>query len=184
MGSRRATVSFALLQVTLGLVLLAGLWFAWPGWRLGMISDQVHRRYPGVPTFSTADLNVWLADPAKSKPYLIDVRSAEEFAVSHLVSAVRVDPTADLATAALPEDHSRVVITYCATSEVAAPFAVRLQEAGYTRVFTLEGGIIRWANEGRAMTDGKLLVTRVLATNDRTRTLLSRLHRLPSKPAP
>lgn len=177
MAVRRATVSFALLQITLVLALVAGLWFAWPGWRLGLLTDHVRKRYPGVPFFSTADLNNWVADPAKSKPFIADVRSEAEFGVSHLSGATRIDPTTDLPTPSLPEDHLRVVIVYCSTGERAAPFAARLQEAGYERVFALEGGIIRWANEGRPLTDGTALVTQVHPGDERGTQLLSRMHR-------
>jgi len=187
MALRRATVSFALLQIGLGLVLLAGLWLAWPAWRLGMITDSVRKQYPGVPLFSTADLSTWLADPEKSKPLVLDVRSEAEYAFSHIVGAIRIDPATELPAPILPEDLRRVLIAYCSTGEKSAPFAVRLQEAGYTRVFALEGGIIRWINEGRPLTDGQSLVTSVHPGDGHAVRLLSRFHRdittAPSAPA-
>jgi len=184
MAIRRATVSFALLQIALGLVLVIGLWLAWPAWRLGMITEQVRKRYPGVPLCATADLSAWLADAAKSKPVLIDVRSPAEFDFSHLIGAIRLDPAAEFPLPELPEDHHRFIVVCCTTGERSAPFATRLQEAGYSRVFALEGGVIRWANEGRPLTDGKSLITRVYPSDGTATQLLRRLRRAPVSTAP
>jgi rhodanese-related sulfurtransferase len=177
MSSRRALVSFGSLQAALAVALLAGLWLAWPAWRLGTITEQVRKRYPGVPQFSSADLSGWLADTTKSKPLILDVRTEPEYAVSHLVGAIRVDPGAELSTLDLPEDHRRVIIAVCTTGERAAAFATRLQESGYSRIFNLEGGIIRWANEGRPLTDGHRLVTHVQPADDSQIALLKKVHR-------
>lgn len=177
MKLRSAVASFGALQIALALALVAGLWLAWPAWRLGVITDHVRKRYPGVPLFTTADLNTWLTDSTKSKPLILDVRSQAEYDVSHLIGAARVDPDAALSSLDLTADLRRVIVCYCGTGERSAAFSTRLQEAGYLRAFSLEGGIIRWANEGRPLTDGQALVTEVRLDDAAQAALLKSSHR-------
>ncbi len=79
---------------------------------------------------------------------LVDVRTPEEFAVSHLAGARRVDPEAGAeALAALPRDTA--IVVYCSVGWRSAAFAERLRAAGFTHVQNLQGSIFAWANEDR-----------------------------------
>ncbi len=113
--------------------------------------ETVRRRFPEVPQLSTAELAQWLARTNGPTPVLLDVRTAPEFAVSHLPGAVRVDPKskpADLGPG-LPED--RPVVVYCSVGWRSSELADRLRRAGRTNIFNLEGSIFAWANEGRPL---------------------------------
>ena len=106
-------------------------------------------RFPSVSRLTTGDLAGWLARTDTVRPILLDVRAPEEFAVSHLAGA-RLTPSLEPALAALaaaPADTP--VVAYCSVGWRAAALAARLHERGYTRVYTLEGSLFQWANEGR-----------------------------------
>ena len=115
-------------------------WIAWPGVTWPAIKARIAKEFPNVKSIGTAELA-----KLEPKPVLLDVRTAEEFNVSHLSGARRVDP--DAATVALPKDTP--IITYCSVGYRSAKFAQRLQDAGFTNVRNLDGSIFQWANEGR-----------------------------------
>jgi len=108
----------------------------------------ISMRFPGVAWISTEDLSRWRAGEHAPPPVLLDARAAEEFEVSHLRDARRVDPDSP---ALDPEDlpHDTPIVVYCSVGYRSAAVADRLKAAGFTRVFNLEGGIFQWANEGR-----------------------------------
>jgi rhodanese-related sulfurtransferase len=182
MALRPAALRFAGIQLTLAVVVAAGLWLSYPAWRLGQISDRVRKEYPDVAHLSTGDLAKWLWSTQAVKPVILDVRSPEEYEVSHLFEAHRVNPLAELNPDDLPDDRGQSIVVYCSTGERSAAFARRLQRAAYQRVAVLDGGIVRWANEGRPLTNGRDLVTRV-QTDSESAALLKRAHRSDATPA-
>jgi rhodanese-related sulfurtransferase len=184
MPPRRALVRFGALQLALVAAVGTGLWLAWPAWRLGQVTDKIRRLYPDVPQLSTADLTAWLVSQNSIKPVLLDVRTPAEFEVGHLIEAHPINPDSELADDDLPEDRGRAIVVTCSTGERSAAFARRLQRAGYTHIFALEGGIIRWANEGRPMTNDRELVTRVHPGDPETARLLKGARRAAVPAAP
>ena len=122
--------------------------FAWPSLTWPAVKARIAKEFPNVKSISTADLAKNIA--AKDAPVLLDVRTQEEFAVSHLSGARRVDP--DATTVELPKDTP--IVTYCSVGYRSAKFAQRLQAAGFTNVRNLEGSIFQWANEGRPVEPG------------------------------
>jgi len=114
---------------------------------LAELKREISARYPAVRWVEAASLARWMAGPEAERPHLLDVRTAEEFAVSHLRGAVRVDPDRpDLG--AIPDDE-RPVVVYCSVGWRSGTLGARLVERGQRRVFNLEGGIFGWANAGR-----------------------------------
>ncbi|MBI5772842.1 MAG: rhodanese-like domain-containing protein [Verrucomicrobia bacterium] len=101
--------------------------------------------FPEVPRTTPSELAAWLADASRPAPVLLDVRSPEEFAVSHLPGAVRCDcgAGAEAVLAALPKD--RPVVVYCAAGYRSTKMARRLAQAGVKEIYDLEGGIFAWA---------------------------------------
>ncbi len=85
---------------------------------------------------------------------IVDVREPEEFIVSHLHSALRIDPSAESAQAmALIRAHrdGRPVLFYCSVGVRSSEMAARLQQSlkaeGADSV-NLKGGVFRWASLG------------------------------------
>ena len=149
MSRRRLLLGFALLASG-----VAALWL----WRgrdatLGAVEATVRSQFPGVPTVTTDQLALALVDSA-SAPLLLDARQPDEYAVSHLPGALRINPDArgqDLAAAVAAIPDGRDVVVYCSVGYRSAGLVQRLREAGARRVSNLEGSIFRWANEGRPL---------------------------------
>lgn len=112
------------------------------------VRNAMRVMYPDVPRISTDSLATVMTHAAQD-PLLLDVRTEEEFAVSHLRGAQNLDPdTKDLAVLEdIPRDT--MIVTYCSVGLRSAAMARRLVRAGFTRVTNLEGSLFAWANEGR-----------------------------------
>ena len=110
-------------------------------------------RFPKVQWVDTTTLADWLAAEPADAPLLLDVRRADEFAVSHLQGARRVDPDRS-AIERLELPTGRRIVLYCSVGYRSGAVAERLEDAGYEDVYNLEGGIFAWANEGRPVFHG------------------------------
>jgi rhodanese-related sulfurtransferase len=117
------------------------------------LEARIRAEFPDVPQLSTAELAAWLADPVRPQPWLIDARSREEYKVSHLPGAIPAATVAEVEEAT-GGDHARSLVLYCSVGYRSSALAARLQAAGYTHVYNLEGSIFRWANEGRPVFRG------------------------------
>jgi rhodanese-related sulfurtransferase len=107
-------------------------------------------QFPSVEWLERSTLAEWLERDPTSVPLLLDTRSPEEFAVSRLPGAVRVDPDhPDLD--ALELEVARPVVLYCSVGYRSAAIAAELEARGIDEVYNLRGGIFAWANEGRTV---------------------------------
>lgn len=111
--------------------------------------------FPSVRQLPTARLAAWLADGSHPKPLLLDVRQPEEFAVSHLASARRVDFGSGAADVLAGVPAAQPIVCYCAAGFRSSVLARRLARAGHKEVFNLEGAIFDWACEGRTLVDAE-----------------------------
>lgn len=144
----------------------------------------VRTKFPAVKQLSTAELAAWLADTNRVPPQLLDIRTAPEFAVSHLPGARQVDPRAP-AREVLPRlERDRPVVVYCSVGWRSSELATRLQEAGCTNVFNLEGSAFAWASEDRPLVSTNGPTRMVHPYNETFGRLLRPEHRAPAKPAP
>jgi sterol desaturase/sphingolipid hydroxylase (fatty acid hydroxylase superfamily)/rhodanese-related sulfurtransferase len=134
----------------------AGLLLIWGGWTsspptLEVVLAEVRERYPEVRSIPAQQLEEWIGGPSNAHPQILDARTTEEFRVSHLPGARQIPPgirTRDLIASL---DTNRAVVVYCSVGLRAALEARLLMQGGWTNVFTLEGSIFQWANEGRAL---------------------------------
>jgi len=97
----------------------------------------------GFSTIKAADLNVELTGAAV--PFLLDVRTADEFKAGYINGAVNVNITdvpANLAQ--LPADKAAPVVVMCASGHRGGIVMMYLQMMGYTNVRNLGGGIGAW----------------------------------------
>jgi rhodanese-related sulfurtransferase len=119
------------------------------------LKRKIRQQFPQVRQISIATLADWLEQTNNSeqatrptKPILLDVRTAEEYAVSHLPEARRVDlKTQALRSLQLPIDAP--IVAYCSVGYRSSRLVDRLQSAGYTNVANLEGSIFEWANAAK-----------------------------------
>ena len=119
------------------------------GSELEAVRAKVHAKYPTVHQLPTAELATWLSDKNRPSSVLIDARTEEEFAISHLPGARRVDLKPSALAKSLGTNRS--VVVYCSVGYRSSQLAERLQRAGLTNVFNLDGSIFQWANEGRPL---------------------------------
>lgn len=89
---------------------------------------------------------------------LLDVRGAEEHAVSRLTGAVHVSPDERSAAAVVARTgdlSGKIVIAYCSIGLRSSRLIVRigqaLKEKGASELHNLAGGVFRWRNDGRPM---------------------------------
>lgn len=123
---------------------------------LNLLKLWIRLKFPTVRSLSTQDLDRWLADPSQKPPILLDTRTAEEFAVSHLKSAQQE-------VSCLPKDAS--IVVYCSIGYRSARYAEALRQQGFTDVQNLAGSIFQWANEGRPLYRGEQRTHKVHAYN-------------------
>lgn len=136
------------------------------------IMAMVRKRFPEVRQLPTRELAVWLADTNRPQPILLDVRQAEEFAVSHLGGARRIDPDEKFAALKALTATNQPVVVYCSVGYRSSELAQRLLKAGVTNVFNLEGSIFQWANEGRPLAGTNGPAAKVHPYNERWGALL------------
>ena len=123
---------------------------------LEAMKQLVRSKFPKVRQLSTEELARWLADTNTPSPILLDVRKPEEFAVSHLPGAKRVEPSIKAADLIPTFPTNRTAVVYCSVGYRSGAFAKKLQDAGYTNVQNMAGSIFQWANEGYPVErDGK-----------------------------
>jgi rhodanese-related sulfurtransferase len=117
------------------------------------IREAIRKKFPTVKQLSTDELARWLSDTNRPPPLLVDTRSRDEFAVSHLQQARHLDSIKSVREAA--RSNARPVVIYCSVGYRSSAFAEKLQRAGFSNVFNLEGSIFAWANEGKPVYRGQ-----------------------------
>ena len=150
-------------RVLLVVTLLAGA-FAALGLRSVdwfLLKKSLRHKFTKVEWISTSELADWLANKRRPAPVLLDVRTPEEWNVSHLAGARRVDPSASAESAAAGLSKETPIVTYCAVGYRSGETADRLRAAGFSNVRNLEGSIFQWANEHRPLVRGEETVSTV-----------------------
>ena len=120
-----------------------------PGSWKGLISAQ----FPGGEWVDGETLSDWMEGTSPSNLVLLDVRTPEEYAVSHLRRAQSVDPgNPDVEALSIPVDAT--VVVYCSIGYRSAAIIDELKDAGIDDVYNLEGGLFEWANRDRPVYRG------------------------------
>ncbi|HLV70354.1 MAG TPA: rhodanese-like domain-containing protein [Xanthomarina sp.] len=80
---------------------------------------------------------------------LIDVRTPEEFSEGFIKDAQNIDFYSDtFKEDILKLDKTKPVILYCKSGRRSADCSEKLIEAGFVKVYDLEGGITQWKHQG------------------------------------
>ncbi|MEA5623977.1 rhodanese-like domain-containing protein [Nostoc sp. UHCC 0251] len=108
-------------------------------------------QFPTIEEINCNQLAQLLLDSAKPPPLVLDARSPAEYAVSHIETAVLIDPLTDDLAALSTVSKDRLIVVYCAVGYRSAKLAQQLDKAGMKCIYNLSGGIFQWANEGRLM---------------------------------
>ena len=107
------------------------------------------RKFPDVKWIGGSQLTRWMNDPGRARPVVLDARTADEFAVSHLAGAVRIDPYRPLLRPLRGFPKDTAIVVYCSVGYRSARVAHWLAGQGYSQVYNLEGSLFQWANEGK-----------------------------------
>ena len=125
-----------------------------------LLEQSLRYRFPKVNWITTAQLASWLDDKTRPPPILLDVRTRDEWEVSHLPGARWADPNESVENASSGIAKETPIVTYCAVGSRSAVLATKLRAAGFAEVRNLEGSIFEWANEHRPlMRDDKPVTT-------------------------
>ncbi|XP_078404428.1 uncharacterized protein LOC144684480 [Cetorhinus maximus] len=132
------------------------------------VSEWIRHRFPAVENVCSDTVEQLLKEN-RERLLLLDVRSPPEYEISHLPGAVRIDPEAtnmdhlvkDLGLAGNEADPA--VVCYCTVGFYASQLVQKLCNflAGDSRqnlhssmnISNLEGGLLKWSNEKKALVD-------------------------------
>lgn len=118
--------------------------------------EQVLKKYnsEAVPYITVQELDKVLV---QEEVVILDSREKNEYKVSHLPKAIQVGYDSfslETITEKLP-NKDQLIVVYCTLGVRSHQVAYQLQEAGYTNVKNLYGGICEWKNEGNQVLDPK-----------------------------
>lgn len=112
------------------------------------VDRAVSEEFPTVRSISTVTLHQRLRNPAVA-PTVVDVRTSEEFAVSHVPTAVNLVAATEIAER-FPDIHEEIVL-YCSVGYRSAAIAEQMMAMGYTKIRNLHHSLFEWANKGYPM---------------------------------
>lgn len=103
---------------------------------------------------------------AESQAALIDVRTAGEFAGQHIPGAQNIDVNSSgFIEAFAGVDKATPIYFYCTTGVRSKEAATKLEEAGFTQLNELQGGITAWNGSGLAVEAAPLPPKAITYTN-------------------
>ena len=135
------------------------------------VAGLINSEFPGLPTLTTAELQSTLS--TDHPVVLLDVRTPEEFAISHLQGAHQTDSAEAVVALLAMTEPGALVVAYCSVGYRSAALVQELRDRGIDAV-NLEGSIFQWANENRPVYRGTDPVTEVHPFDDSWGTLLER----------
>jgi rhodanese-related sulfurtransferase len=126
---------------------------------LPVIDQELRTNFPGVGSIKAGELQALLN--GKKPLIILDVREKEEFAVSHVQGAARIDPDAELADVLRiigSDIKGRTIIVYCSVGVRSTELADRIRDGliakGARRITNLSEGIFGWHNGRRLLMRG------------------------------
>lgn len=149
-----------------------------------VVTWKTARRFPAVRWIAGDSLDRWLLSASRVQPLLLDARTADEYAVSRIPGAQRIDPyRPELRMIGTPARDTMIVV-YSSVGYRGARIADWLSGQGYGRVTNLTGGIFRWADRGRPLIRASGPTELVHPYDDRWGLLLVPSHRAEAPPLP
>jgi rhodanese-related sulfurtransferase len=91
-------------------------------------------------------LHDWLADPARQKPVLLDVREPWELQVCPVANALSM-PMRAVPARFRELDRDAEVVVVCHHGARSYQVAMFLEQQGFSNIFNLYGGVAAWAQQ-------------------------------------
>lgn len=93
-----------------------------------------------------------------SQAAIIDVRSPEEFAGQHIDNAINIDWNGDNFEGKIGKyDKSKPIFVYCMSGGRSKKAAEKLSELGFSKIYELQGGIMKWNAAGLSVPSNKII---------------------------
>jgi rhodanese-related sulfurtransferase len=149
-GGGRRLLRVVLLLLLIPLLLGAGVaFFAGRPIAFDAIRRITDYKFPSGKWVYGTELARWQADRNRVQPVVLDARTEDEYAVSHLAGAVQIDPYRPSLRPLRGFSKDTAIVVYSSVGYRGARVADFLARQGYTQAHNLEGGQFRWANDGR-----------------------------------
>src|SRR5262245_3128585 len=97
-------------------------------------------------TITAPDLATWLADQARERPLLLDVREPWEQQICAIEGSQSM-PMQQIPSRFNTIDPEQAVVCVCHHGARSAQVAMYLQRQGYEDVYNLSGGVDAWARQ-------------------------------------
>lgn len=95
---------------------------------------------------------------ATPKAQILDVRTLEEYTSGHIENADNINWNSDSFVAKTDKyDKSKPVFVYCMSGGRSKQAATKLHELGFTTIYELQGGILKWNAAGFAKPNDKII---------------------------
>ena len=95
---------------------------------------------------------------ATSKAQIIDVRTPEEFESGHIDNSKNIDWfDKDFEKNVASVDKTKPVFVYCKVGGRSAKAAAKLSEMGFTEIYDLDGGYLKWEAAGLAPSSDEII---------------------------
>ncbi len=123
---------------------------------LGLLFLSCNGQTKGVETITAKAF----AEKIKTTPdaQIIDVRTPGEFSSEHIDKAINVDWNGEnFASQASSLDKSKPVFVYCKSGGRSSQAASKLSEMGFTQIYNLDGGMMKWNAAGLSKPSEKLI---------------------------
>ena len=123
------------------------------GFLFASCNGQTNAKYESIEA-------VTFAEKIKSTPQaaIIDVRTPEEFAGQHINNAVNIDWNGDNFEEKLGKyDKSKAIFVYCMSGGRSKKASERLSVLGFTKIYELQGGIMKWNAAGLSIPSDKII---------------------------
>jgi rhodanese-related sulfurtransferase len=146
----RGWVKVLLIMIVLP-ILIGGVVLLFAGRPLAfqILHDRTARKFPEVQWIGTEELARWLDDSTRPRPVVVDARTEAEFGVSHIRTAVPIDPYKPSLNSLVQVAKDTPLVVYSSAGYRGARVASWLGRAGYSKARNLTGGLFLWVNEGR-----------------------------------
>jgi len=128
---------------------------------LSEVKKTIRDKYPSISFVTSAQLKKWLAPNSEKELLLFDVRSREEFEVSHIKQAIRIEDLDHSLVLLFGKMKDTPIVIYDSVGLRSAKFADKLTGRDFSNVYVLEGSIFEWANNGFPLHKGSQQVYKV-----------------------
>lgn len=110
------------------------------------VSSCINENYDGIEEISTEEMQTLLE---MDDVQLLDVITPEEFDEGFIAGAQNIDFESETFNEDIQKlDKTKPVILYCRTGGRSARCAKKMIEAGFVKVYDLDGGISAWEHDG------------------------------------